>query len=197
VTFSILFLSSEACRACVVFPILVASKRPEQPPCHRGFALLGGWAQRWPHPRVLVTERSFAVLDLQAWLPLVAWDRWPTAARHFKDGMSMDDIAPKSDLNHNHNHEGSCSSSVSTPEPDGEAVAQDASQRQKRKGGRKPVCSVHGAEFFIFLYSSLRDQGRTLTCGDALNYRYMPLPKSASSGTGRPRPLSESGGPST
>ncbi|WEW55207.1 hypothetical protein PRK78_000636 [Emydomyces testavorans] len=34
---------------------------------------------------------------------------------------------------------GSCSSSVSTPEPDGEVVVQESSQRQKRKGGRKPI----------------------------------------------------------
>lgn len=34
---------------------------------------------------------------------------------------------------------GSCSSSVSTPEADGDVIAQDSAQRQKRKGGRKPV----------------------------------------------------------
>jgi hypothetical protein len=52
-----------------------------------------------------------------------------------RDDSHMDMVVPKSEPN----HEGSCSSSVSTPEPDGEVVVQDATQRQKRKGGRKPI----------------------------------------------------------
>ncbi|PGH18131.1 hypothetical protein AJ79_00759 [Helicocarpus griseus UAMH5409] len=52
-----------------------------------------------------------------------------------RDGISMEEVIPKSEPN----PEGSCSSSVSTPEPDGETVIQDAAQRQKRKGGRKPI----------------------------------------------------------
>jgi len=55
--------------------------------------------------------------------------------QHLRDDSHMDMVVPKSEPN----HEGSCSSSVSTPEPDGEAVVQDATQRQKRKGGRKPI----------------------------------------------------------
>lgn len=51
--------------------------------------------------------------------------------------MGMDEVAEKAEL---HNPEGSCSSSGSTPEPDGEVPVQEESQRQKRKGGRKPVC---------------------------------------------------------
>ncbi|ODH49479.1 hypothetical protein GX48_04421 [Paracoccidioides brasiliensis] len=51
------------------------------------------------------------------------------------DGIRMEEVIPKSEPN----PEGSCSSSVSTPEPDGETVIQDAAQRQKRKGGRKPI----------------------------------------------------------
>ncbi|KAL2390233.1 hypothetical protein RJ035_001463 [Blastomyces gilchristii] len=47
----------------------------------------------------------------------------------------MEEVIPKSEPN----PEGSSSSSVSTPEPDGETVIQDAAQRQKRKGGRKPI----------------------------------------------------------
>lgn len=47
------------------------------------------------------------------------------------------DVAPKPEPS---NIEGSCSSAVSTPEPDGEVVINpDPVQRQKRKGGRKPV----------------------------------------------------------
>lgn len=57
-----------------------------------------------------------------------------------KDGnATMEEVAPKPDHSHLQNPEGSCSSSVSTPEPDAEVVVQDASQKQKRKGGRKPV----------------------------------------------------------
>lgn len=49
-------------------------------------------------------------------------------------------VAPKPEPN---NIEGSCSSAVSTPEPDGEVVVRpDPVQRQKRKGGRKPVSSI-------------------------------------------------------
>ena len=61
----------------------------------------------------------------------------PDSAQALRDGMGMDEVAAKSELA---NAEGSCSDSVSTPEPEGEAAAQEASQRQKRKGGRKPVC---------------------------------------------------------
>ncbi|DAA78341.1 TPA_exp: putative BZIP transcription factor (MeaB) [Trichophyton benhamiae CBS 112371] len=49
----------------------------------------------------------------------------------------MDDVATKSEPHHT--VEGSCSSSLSTPEPEGEVVIQDPVQRQKRKGGRKPI----------------------------------------------------------
>lgn len=49
----------------------------------------------------------------------------------------MDEVATKSEPHHT--VEGSCSSSLSTPEPEGEVVIQDPVQRQKRKGGRKPV----------------------------------------------------------
>ncbi|EFQ98121.1 MeaB protein [Nannizzia gypsea CBS 118893] len=49
----------------------------------------------------------------------------------------MDEITTKSEPNHT--VEGSCSSSLSTPEPEGEVVVQDPVQRQKRKGGRKPI----------------------------------------------------------
>ncbi|OJD15913.1 hypothetical protein ACJ73_08932 [Blastomyces percursus] len=52
-----------------------------------------------------------------------------------RDGIGMEEVIPKSEPN----PEGSSSSSVSTPEPDGETVIQDAAQRQKRKGGRKPI----------------------------------------------------------
>ncbi|KAL2387168.1 hypothetical protein RJZ90_000201 [Blastomyces dermatitidis] len=52
-----------------------------------------------------------------------------------RDGIRMEEVIPKSEPN----PEGSSSSSVSTPEPDGETVIQDAAQRQKRKGGRKPI----------------------------------------------------------
>ncbi|EEP82638.1 predicted protein [Uncinocarpus reesii 1704] len=57
-----------------------------------------------------------------------------------RDGISItavvDEVAPKPELA---NVEGSCSSSISTPEPDVEVVPQDQAQRQKRKGGRKPI----------------------------------------------------------
>lgn len=57
--------------------------------------------------------------------------------QELRDGIVvMDEVATKSEPN---NLEGSSSSSVSTPEPDVEVVAQDVSQQQKRKGGRKPV----------------------------------------------------------
>ncbi|EGD84078.1 hypothetical protein H112_07764 [Trichophyton rubrum D6] len=49
----------------------------------------------------------------------------------------MDEVATKSEPHHT--VEGSCSSSLSTPEPEGEVVIQDPVQRQKRKGGRKPI----------------------------------------------------------
>ncbi|OAX77270.1 hypothetical protein ACJ72_08434 [Emergomyces africanus] len=52
-----------------------------------------------------------------------------------RDGIRMEEVIPKSEPN----PEGSSSSSVSTPEPDGETVIQDPAQRQKRKGGRKPI----------------------------------------------------------
>ncbi|OJD12018.1 hypothetical protein AJ78_07321 [Emergomyces pasteurianus Ep9510] len=52
-----------------------------------------------------------------------------------RDGIRMEEVIPKSEPN----PEGSSSSSVSTPEPDGETVIQDIAQRQKRKGGRKPI----------------------------------------------------------
>ncbi|KAK2737734.1 hypothetical protein FQN55_000949 [Onygenales sp. PD_40] len=58
------------------------------------------------------------------------------ASQISRDGLGiMEEVIPKSEPN----PEGSCSSSVSTPEPDGETVIQDAAQRQKRKGGRKPI----------------------------------------------------------
>lgn len=50
--------------------------------------------------------------------------------------MRMEEVIPQSEPN----PEGSSSSSVSTPEPDGEILLQGAVKRQKRKGGRKPVC---------------------------------------------------------
>ncbi|PGH18881.1 hypothetical protein AJ80_04299 [Polytolypa hystricis UAMH7299] len=56
-------------------------------------------------------------------------------AQLLRDGTALEDVVPKSEPN----PEGSCSSSVSTPEPDGETAAQDPTQRQKRKGGRKPI----------------------------------------------------------
>ncbi|KAM5473583.1 hypothetical protein MauCBS54593_002380 [Microsporum audouinii] len=49
----------------------------------------------------------------------------------------MDEVTTKSEPNNT--IEGSCSSSLSTPEPEGEVVVQDTVQRQKRKGGRKPI----------------------------------------------------------
>lgn len=65
---------------------------------------------------------------------------------HMRDGSgsnTMDEIVtPKPGHRHHRivqNPDGSCSSSVSTPEPDAEVVVQDPLQRQKRKGGRKPV----------------------------------------------------------
>lgn len=85
------------------------------------------------------------------------------------EDINMDDLATKPELN---NLDGSCSSSASTPEPDGEAVAQDTSQRQKRKGGRKPVgcwpSQTHdfAAFFEEFIYYLLcRHSARWLTSG--------------------------------
>ncbi|KAK2831994.1 hypothetical protein FQN49_006962, partial [Arthroderma sp. PD_2] len=54
-----------------------------------------------------------------------------------RNGASMDEVATKSEPNNT--IEGSCSSSLSTPEPEGEVIVQDPVQRQKRKGGRKPI----------------------------------------------------------
>lgn len=52
------------------------------------------------------------------------------------NGNAVDAIVPKAEPA----HEGS-SSSVSTPDAEGEPLVQDAAPTQKRKGGRKPVCS--------------------------------------------------------
>jgi hypothetical protein len=54
--------------------------------------------------------------------------------------LSMDAVVPKTEPAQDGH--GSMSSSVSTPEPEEQPLAQDAAQTQKRKGGRKPVCSI-------------------------------------------------------
>lgn len=84
-------------------------------------------------------------------------------------------------------HERTPSSIESSPSPEPEASAepsQEPTQPQKRKGGRKPVCStfLFEIEFCLWLL---------------IHVRYMPPPKNANSGTDKPKPLFENGEPST
>lgn len=99
--------------------------------------------------------------------------------RPMKDDVSMDPIAPKSELAQDGHV--SMSSSVSTPEP--EEQTQDVAQTQKRKGGRKPVCLP------LSCFPSSSPNSNTKS-------RSMPLPKSGNREIGRLRPHFAKGEPS-
>ena len=111
------------------------------------------------------------------------------------NGNAVDAIVPKAEPA----HEGS-SSSVSTPDAEGEPLVQDAAPTQKRKGGRKPVCSKSIGIIIKEkkkLYIIPRGHPCYSRLAKFLRFRYMPPPKNVNRGTGKPRLPSANAEPNT
>ena len=80
------------------------------------------------------------------------------------DFSAMDPVVTKPEL-----REGSVSSSVSTPDAEIEALTQDVTQTQKRKGGRKPVRKMS------FYCSSLFLIGFPLLFSFSFSFSFLPF----------------------